>query len=93
MLCKYASKVTKINFRIKNIEKRNFFSTANFGQLRLELLQLICNPTLETPNVRDIFDKYISLLSGFITPPDGGSDASKLRYNNKILLERFINKN
>ncbi|CAF0778484.1 unnamed protein product [Adineta ricciae] len=53
-------------------------------QIRLELLQSLCNPTLETPTVRDLFDKYISLLSGFLTAPDGASDDSKLRYTTKF---------
>ncbi len=47
---------------------------------------------LETPNVRDIFDKYISLLSGFVTPPDGGSDDSKLRYTTKFYWSDSLTK-
>lgn len=53
-------------------------------QLRIELLQLLCNPTLEQPAVRDVFDRYISLLSGFITPPEGPTDDSKLRYTTRF---------
>jgi hypothetical protein len=47
---------------------------------------------LEMPNVRDTFDKYISLLSGFIVPPEGGSDASKLRYTTKFYWSDSLTK-
>jgi hypothetical protein len=47
---------------------------------------------LETPNVRDLFDKYISLLTGFLTPPDGGSDDSKLRYTTKFYWSDSLTK-
>jgi hypothetical protein len=61
-------------------------------QLRIELLQSLCNPTLETSTVRDIFDKYISLLSGFMTAPDGVSDDSKLRYTTKFYWSDSLTK-
>ncbi len=61
-----------------------FFLKRQLRQLRIELLQSLCNPTLETSTVRDIFDKYISLLSGFMTAPEGGSDDSKLRYTTRF---------
>jgi hypothetical protein len=47
---------------------------------------------LETPAVRDIFDKYISLLSGFVTPPDNGGDDSKLRYTTKFYWSDSLTK-
>ncbi|CAF4772166.1 unnamed protein product [Rotaria socialis] len=53
-------------------------------QLRLDILQLLCNPTLETSHIRDSFDKYISLLTGYVESPDGSSDDSKLRYTTKF---------
>ncbi|CAF1157082.1 unnamed protein product [Adineta steineri] len=61
-------------------------------QLRLELLQSICNPMLETVTIRDTFDKYISLLTGFITPPEGGTDDSKLRYTTKFYWSDSLTK-
>ncbi|UJR26125.1 hypothetical protein I4U23_007471 [Adineta vaga] len=61
-------------------------------QLRLELLQSLCNPMLETPAVRDLFDKYISFLTGFITAPDGVSDDSKLRYTTKFYWSDSLTK-
>jgi hypothetical protein len=68
------------------------FPSRQLRQLRLELLQLLCNPTLETTNIRDIFDKYISLLTGFVTPPDGSSDDSKLRYTTKFYWSDSLTK-
>jgi hypothetical protein len=47
---------------------------------------------LETPNIRDVFDKYISLLTGFITAPDGVSDDSKLRYTTKFYWSDSLTK-
>ena len=47
---------------------------------------------LETSNVRDIFDKYISLLTGFTTPPDGGSEESKLRFTTKFYWSDSLTK-
>lgn len=61
-------------------------------QLRLELLQSLCNPTLEPATIRDMLDRYISLLSGFITGPDGTTDDSKLRYTTKFYWSDSLTK-
>jgi hypothetical protein len=47
---------------------------------------------LEQSDIRDIFDKYISLLTGFITSPDGSTDASKLRYSTKFYWSDSLTK-
>lgn len=47
---------------------------------------------LETPAIRDTYDKYISLLSGFMTAPDGVSDDSKLRYTTKFFWSDSLTK-
>jgi hypothetical protein len=69
-----------------------FYFKSQLRQLRLELLQLLCNPMLETSNIRDIFDKYISFLTGFVDPPDGGSDVSKLRYTTRFYWSDSLTK-
>ena len=61
-------------------------------QLRLELLQALCNPMLEPAPVRDLFDRYISFLTGFLSPPDGSSDDSKLRYTTKFYWSDSLTK-
>ncbi|CAF0840277.1 unnamed protein product [Rotaria sordida] len=61
-------------------------------QLRLELLKLLCDPTLETSNIRDTFDQYMSLLTGFVISPDGSSDDSKLRYTTKFYWSDSLTK-
>ncbi|CAF5211627.1 unnamed protein product [Rotaria magnacalcarata] len=61
-------------------------------QLRLDILQLLCNPTLETAHIRDSFDKYISLLTGYVESPDGSSDDSKLRYTTKFYWSDSLTK-
>jgi len=86
MRCKYAGILPLLS--LSKTEKRKFvhsiFFSRDLRQLRIELLQLLCNPTLEQPAVRDAFDRYISLLSGFITPPEGPTDDSKLRYTTRF---------
>jgi hypothetical protein len=48
---------------------------------------------LDAPNIRDVFDKYISFLTGFITAPDEGtSDDSKLRYTTKFYWSDSLTK-
>jgi hypothetical protein len=68
------------------------FFRSQLRQIRSELLQVICNPMLETNIIRDLFDKYISLLSGFVTGPDDGSDNSKLRYTTKFYWSDSLTK-
>lgn len=76
--------------RKTKIYSLSFFS--QLRQLRIELLQSLCNPMLETPAIRDTYDKYISLLSGFMTAPDGVSDDSKLRYTTKFFWSDSLTK-
>jgi len=90
MRCKYASKTKFLFFKFLN--HLFFVRNSQLRQLRLDLLQLLCNPMLETPNIRDVFDKYISLLTGFITAPDGVSDDSKLRYTTKFYWSDSLTK-
>lgn len=90
MPCKYASKIAiacSYFYLSRSADLRS-----QLRQLRLDLLQSLCNPTLETVTVRDLFDRYISLLTGFITAPEGASDDSKLRYTTKFYWSDSLTK-
>ena len=87
MPCKYASRLFSYE-----TDDESLLCNSQLRQIRLDLLQSLCNPTLETPIVRDLLDKYISLLSGFLTAPDGASDDSKLRYTTKFYWSDSLKK-
>ncbi|CAF0849713.1 unnamed protein product [Didymodactylos carnosus] len=78
------STYTHLGIHVWNGRNEHWFRFSQLRRLRQDLLSALCDPSLDSTLVRDLFDQYISLILGFIISPDGSSDDSKLRYTTKF---------